>query len=225
MTNDSGFAPNPFKGFLTLANCMAGIRKTKKIGDWVAGFTSVKLCKDPVGEERLIYLMKITDKVRFSDYWGNPKYECKVPKKDSCIHEDKFGDNIYKTKIKNAINPSDFIQIDETKFHHDKETQIKDLNGEYVLISDHFYYFGSSPIKINKKIRPNLPKNHTNYGSKTNNPRSEEFIFFVEDYVKDKPSKARGIYSYPHGWKTVEKNTDIKNNNAKNSKKGCSSCK
>jgi Nucleotide modification associated domain 2 len=54
MTNDSGFAPNPFWGRLTLATCKPEIRKAKRVGDWIAGFTSRELCRDPIGSERLV---------------------------------------------------------------------------------------------------------------------------------------------------------------------------
>lgn len=52
MTDDTGFAPNPFFGILTLATCKPGIRLTKKVGDYIAGFTSERLCKDLPGNER-----------------------------------------------------------------------------------------------------------------------------------------------------------------------------
>ena len=34
---DSGFAPNPFNGFCTLATCKPEIRKRANIGDWIIG--------------------------------------------------------------------------------------------------------------------------------------------------------------------------------------------
>ena len=34
---DSGFAPNPFYGYCTLATCKPSIRKGADIGDWVVG--------------------------------------------------------------------------------------------------------------------------------------------------------------------------------------------
>ena len=40
LTNDGGFAPNPFWGALTLATCKPQIRLSKRIGDWIAGFSS-----------------------------------------------------------------------------------------------------------------------------------------------------------------------------------------
>ena len=36
MTHDTGFAPNPFWGCLTLATCKPKIRESKRPGDWVA---------------------------------------------------------------------------------------------------------------------------------------------------------------------------------------------
>jgi len=57
MTHDSGFAPNPFHGYRTLATCKPGIRRSgnRRVGDLVAGFTSGALCGDAVGRERLVY--------------------------------------------------------------------------------------------------------------------------------------------------------------------------
>jgi hypothetical protein len=38
ITQDGGFAPNPFHGVLTLNCCKPEIRKLAEVGDWVAGF-------------------------------------------------------------------------------------------------------------------------------------------------------------------------------------------
>jgi hypothetical protein len=56
LTTDLDFAPNPFYGMLTLVTCKPGKRRTKKKGDWIAGFTSGKSCGDKVGKKKLIYL-------------------------------------------------------------------------------------------------------------------------------------------------------------------------
>ena len=79
MTNDSGFAPNPFHGFMTLATCKAQIREKKKIGDFVAGVTSNGLCDDRNGSERLIFIMKVTEKVTFGQYYNDKRFQCKKP--------------------------------------------------------------------------------------------------------------------------------------------------
>ena len=54
LTNDSGFAPNPFGRVMTLATCKPKIRQSKIPGDWIAGFTSGHLNGD--------YIQKIHSK-------------------------------------------------------------------------------------------------------------------------------------------------------------------
>lgn len=68
MRADSGFAPNPFFGVMTLATCRPAMRRSKCAGDWIAGFTSKALCGDDVGEERLIFLMRVTGKIPMTAY-------------------------------------------------------------------------------------------------------------------------------------------------------------
>lgn len=65
MTYDTGFAPNPFGATLTLATCKPRFRLCKQVGQWIAGFTSATLTGEPVGEERLVYLMLIGEKYLF----------------------------------------------------------------------------------------------------------------------------------------------------------------
>ena len=70
MSHDDGFAPNPYFGVLTLATCMGTMRQNTKVGNWIAGWTSRKTATStPPGEERLIYLAKVTDKISIAEYW------------------------------------------------------------------------------------------------------------------------------------------------------------
>ena len=49
---DTGFAPNPFNGFCTLACCKPGIRRTAQDGDYVVGI-------GPKGSgNRVVYAMR-----------------------------------------------------------------------------------------------------------------------------------------------------------------------
>jgi hypothetical protein len=41
VTHDTGFSPNPFHGYCTLACCKPTIRRTAKEGDWVVGLTPI----------------------------------------------------------------------------------------------------------------------------------------------------------------------------------------
>ena len=65
---DSGFAPNPFYGFCTLACCKPGIRRTAQEGDYVVGI-------GPKGPgNHLVYAMRVTETVEFDDYWQDKRF-------------------------------------------------------------------------------------------------------------------------------------------------------
>lgn len=188
LVNDSGFAPNPFHGFITLANCKPRIRRAKKIGDWIAGFTSTGLNGDKVGNERLIYLMKVTDKIDYYEYWTNSKYQYKIPQLNSRKIENKAGDNIYK-----PIKDNEFIQIKNN--NHSEKDKERDLNGKYVLISDLFYYFGKSAIYLPSELRPSVPKGQSSQGNRT---KDQEKAYLFIDYIQS--NYPIGIIDYPHLW-------------------------
>lgn len=193
MTHDTGFAPNPFGGFLTLATCKPLIRKCKKIGDWIAGFTSIQLNADKVGSERLVYLMQVTDKIPFKEYWNNSKYEKKKPKPKSDIGIEKIGDNIYEPIVENPEKPIDYKLL--YNLSHEEKDKDRDLSGEYILTSDNFYYFGLKSIIIPKDIRPTVPKGQSGHGSRTHDAsKVNDFLSYIETKYQV------GIYSRPHSW-------------------------
>ena len=50
--NDAGFAPNSFHGVLTLNCCKPDIRRTARVGDWVAANTAAN---SPADRRLLVY--------------------------------------------------------------------------------------------------------------------------------------------------------------------------
>ena len=68
---DSGFAPNPFGKYCTLATCKPRIRKKAQIGDWVIGTGSV----ENVGNNKLMYAMKVKEIKSFEQYWKDNRFE------------------------------------------------------------------------------------------------------------------------------------------------------
>ncbi len=194
MTNDSGFAPNPFFGVLTMATCKPGMRKSKRQGDSIAGFTSKELCGDEIGEERLVFLMQVTDKIPMSSYYSHPKFQNKIPDLGHSQIVYKAGDNIYKPV------DGEFIQL-ENKNHASKHQQ-RDLSGEFVLVSDRFYYFGGRPLafgngpeQIPRAMRPKVPVSQTHYGVLTHDiERAEQFVNFVTEKF------SIGVHNAPHFW-------------------------
>lgn len=201
MTHDSGFAPNPFHGLLTLATCKPGIRRNTQIGDYVAGFTSVELCRDLPGNEKLVFIMRVTEKLTFSEYWFDKRFKLKkstrpIPKGIKRINQlstinDKIrysGDNIYEPNISPPIKFTQRLNI-----NHCGSNNKTDLGGGYVLVSDNFYYFGRNAIKILHKI--NLPNGQGPYGSITENV-DELFTYLDKNYGEKKNT----CIGYPHAW-------------------------
>lgn len=203
---DSGFAPNPFWGQLTLATCKPGIRSTRTKGEWIAGFTSKALCNDPVGEERLIYLMQIDEVVSFAQYYQSRKFRKKIPIPTSDDYRYCVGDNIYIPK-----SNGEFEQIQDAQ--HDEWNKENDLSCLNVLVAKRYVYFGRNPLFIPEKLRPNLPSGQSRYGVKTPSDRIPAFLNFVE-HKAGKFGFDANIKAMPTCW------TD---NQLLSSKRGCSS--
>jgi hypothetical protein len=189
LSHDTGFAPNPFWGVLTLATCKPIIRKFKLVGDWIAGFTSKRLCNDDVGEERLIFLMKVKHKLSIANYFNDKKYVKKIPDMTKVDTDFRCGDNIYKPD--NHISCG-FQQLSNP--YHNQNDMLRDISGEFVLISDEFYYFGVDAIKIPKNIRPIVPKGQSSSGSRTDELCAQQFI----DWIKS--SYSVGRHGKPHSF-------------------------
>lgn len=183
MTHVSGFAPNPYYDILTLATCKPILRLRAKVGIWIAGWTSknMKSCSNEcdfietktysteIGQEKLIYLAKVIDKITYAEYWE--KYPQKRPK-DNESSIGYFGDNIYK--------PTSLGYVQIKNGNHKKDQKEHDLKGLYVLICEEFYYFGiEQSLEIPVKLRPEVPERQHPMGYVTND--ATDFINFVRE--------------------------------------------
>ncbi len=150
--HDTGFAPNPFFGFCTLACCKPSIRRV--IGRsfdpsrsiWVVGISPKSR------ENRLIYAMRVTEVLTFERYYRDKRFALKRPQFRSGV-VCKCGDNIYKP-LKNGS----YFQLRSTHSHRDgSEDAAKKLTdvgkGRYVLISSHFWYFGRDALILPTDLR------------------------------------------------------------------------
>lgn len=136
---DSGFAPNPFYGYCTLATCKPEIRRTASVGDWVVGCGSANQAVKRGGH--LVYAMKVTEILSFDEYSVDPRFSSKKPyrsgsRKQSC------GDNIYYRGDEQSIwkqRDSFHAQADGTPNpdHINKDTSVN-----RILISNDYVYFG-----------------------------------------------------------------------------------
>lgn len=144
ITRDFGFAPNPFHGFCTLATCKPDIRKSAKVGDWVMG---VGGCNLRSARRKCIFLMKVSEKISFQEYWDDRRFSLKKPSRNGSRVQ-MLGDNIYHKDGNKA-----WIQEDSHHSNPDGTPNNYNLNRDtgrcdQVLISDFFLYFGSAAITV-----------------------------------------------------------------------------
>lgn len=159
MTDDTGFAPNPYHDVLTLATCKPTIRRCAKEDYWISGWTSVSVegkngkRMEFRDKQKLIYLAKVSEVLPIENYWK--RYKEKRPnkmcngmliKRKQCGKNGKVesgtvyydcGDNIYEPSCKAPLG---------FKLHpnsgHKEEEKAHDLSGKNVLVCEEFYYFG-----------------------------------------------------------------------------------
>jgi|GEM_PF-465340 hypothetical protein len=164
MTDNTGFAPNPFFGYLTLATCKPGIRASRCPGikdgeEWLAGFTSFALDGSLVGQEKLVFLMRVDEVLTIEDYYLDARFSLKIPDTKHKSPVFRAGDNIYRKDP----NLTDGFEQLASPFHTEGSKK-DDLDGKNVLIAKEFWYFGVNPLVIPDVYRPSVPKGAARYG-------------------------------------------------------------
>jgi hypothetical protein len=142
MTHDTGFAPNPFHGVLTLATCKPKVRAHRTAGEWVAGFASAALVdraarkgiQIPLGG--LIYLAQISEVLPLDAYFEASEFSLKRPPLESSDAVSMCGDNIYYRDHRGK-----YEQLHNR--HHPPSEAPHDISGINALVARRFYYFGS----------------------------------------------------------------------------------
>lgn len=145
IVEDSGFAPNPFGGFLTLACCKPRIRAVARVGDLVVGTGSQRT----VGTTKLIYASQVSDVVRIEHYGVAPEYRVKRPSNAGSWWR-QLGDNIYE--------PVQGKLVQRKNASHARTDIERDLSGRNVLICNRFWYFGDEPEEIPRQFRGIIKK-------------------------------------------------------------------
>ena len=134
---DSGFAPNPFYGYCTLATCKPTIRRCAQINDWIIGSGSASKKIQQGG--RLVYAMKASEALSFNEYFTDPRFECKKPIINGSKKQAR-GDNIYFKKDGRWSQLNSFHTHDDGSPHTSHIA--KDTKVDRVLVSSEFRYFG-----------------------------------------------------------------------------------
>lgn len=147
---DSGFAPNPFNGFCTLATCKPDIRKHAQVGDWVIGTGSDR--KDIQRGGFLVYAMRVTEELSIAGYWSDPRFSRKKPNLFGSYRM-ACGDNIYCPDEK----AGGWVQLNSYHSYEDGSPYQKHINRDTsvdrVLISDDFVYFGAEGPSIPDELK------------------------------------------------------------------------
>ncbi|MBI4881384.1 MAG: hypothetical protein HY812_17240 [Planctomycetes bacterium] len=183
VVQDGGFAPNPFHGWCTLACCKPRIRGAAAPGDVIIGLS--RRC------ERIVYVMRVDERLSFEQYWADPRFRAKRPEWESPLARRRRGDNIYRPD-----GAGGFVQLRSAHWDHkrDQESQSarrRDTGANAVLVSRDFVYFGGQG--------PVLPRRlqflRTGRGHRCR--FSPEQIAAVHDFFA---RKERGVLGPPAGW-------------------------
>lgn len=163
--HDLGLAPNPFGKYCTLAVCKPKIRKSSKLklGDWVIG-TGSKALEEASGRklrDKLIYAMKVTERITLEEYWNDARFQHKKPVMNGTLVT-MYGDNFY-----HKDETGKWVQEDSAHCNIDgtcNPEHLKiDTGGNNVLISDYFFYFGDKALTIPDNFKEIC---HTGIGEK-----------------------------------------------------------
>ena len=183
VTHDTGFSPNPFWGFCTLADCKPAIRRTAQVGDWIVGLSP------RANGNRFIFAMEVNEILDYAQYYRDQRFVNKRPDytKEYVIY--KTGDNIYK-----PLKYGGFQQLRSIHSNGENEnpkTKVHDLGGMNVLIGSRFHYFGASG--------PDLPEflSEMKVGRAHKNRFSSETISKFLEFISTYPL---GINASPTNW-------------------------
>lgn len=177
---DDGAAPNPYWGTCTLVICKPVIRRTAQIGDWIVATGSKNASGLGDISNKIVYAMKVTSKLPMSEYDKHCKEKLsnKIPDVTSSDFRRRRGDCIYdfSEEIKNPV---------QRKGVHNKDNIETDLGGEFALLSDHFYYFGSEPVEMPLEFKE-IIHNQQGHKSNANDKFKEAFVNWLEKEHKNK---------------------------------------
>ena len=165
--NDTGFDPNPFWGYCTLAHCTPnhmGVKLSPE--DWIMGTS------DFSHDNKLIYIMKVAEKLSFDDYFADKRFQQKKPDLAG-IWKKRCGDNIYN------LSSTQEWQQSPSLFHASPSDIAKDIKYPFVYISERFWYFGKNSITIPLEFESLIRKRQ---GCKIHQPLkvTQGFINWIE---------------------------------------------
>lgn len=168
--HDRGHAPNPFFGACSLCRCKyrdcpdkpPNVVELAKRGEWVVG-TGGENRKRSAGHGRIIYAMRVDNKLSRQQYWSDSRSRKKRPTTNG-PYNDTLGDN---------VRPRDPFEKHQ----------------QFALISHHFFYFGGNAIPYPKRRFPNLEKRGPGFRKDFGEEYVARFVKWLESETGCKPGK------------------------------------
>lgn len=134
VAHDTGFAPNPFHGWCTLACCKPRIRSQASPDDLVVGMT--RRC------ERVVFIMQVDEAMSFAEYWSDTRYRAKRPQWNAASIRERCGDNCYRPTVEGheQIPSGHYDHENDREDPHNKQ---RDIGVDRVLVGRDFVYYGA----------------------------------------------------------------------------------
>lgn len=192
---DSGFAPNPFYGFCTLATCKPQIRTSAEVDEWIVGTGSSDRRVKRGGT--LVYAMRVTEVLTRRRYWDDPRFRRKRANlRGSSKHA--CGDNIY---LWNSAKKQ-WRQLDSYHSKADGSPNLehvqRDTRVDRVLVSLDFVYFGGQGPKIPEVFRGQSGDDICKAGQGHKVLTDTKFIMSFVNWVRS--LKQTGCVGEPWDW-------------------------
>jgi hypothetical protein len=148
--HDNGYGPNPYFRACTLCGCkFEGAKKRRNIvqlakeGDWVIGTGGADPRKS-AGNGKLVYAMRVDEKLTRWQYFNDRRFERKKPSKTGTYKQAR-GDN------------QDPRKDGENAFWREAPRLSDRKCQQFALVSWHFYYFGAKAVPIPERFKSGKP--------------------------------------------------------------------
>jgi len=191
---DDGAAPNPFHGFCTLAICKPAIRRVAECDDWIVGLGSKNA---PTGDlsKRVVYAMKVQEVLSLAkyDHDAPARWPHSIPNFNSSDMTDRLGDCIYDFSVNPPL---------QRRGVHGPGNRDVDIGGQNVLISEHYFYFGTHAIPLPDDLHP-ICHQTQGHRSTANQPYFDRFVAWITG-LRLVPSQLYGPPGFIIDWQSSD---------------------
>ncbi len=195
MTHDSGFAPNPFGGVLTLATCTPNhMRARLESGDWIVGIEA-NVLRDkrksslyPIKNNFIVYVAKVDKILSLNEYSNDSQFEGKKHANDKGWKETR-GDNVYCIE-NNEWRWTRGHEHDSNKFKYFSKGKLpsykplsQDIKGDRVFICKEFSYFGDFGVEFDINFLDCIKKTCGFKYCRNNDDKYEKFLSYIKSLM------------------------------------------